>query len=355
MHIIHHLHVPTSRPTVHPQRATAASIREAAEFLARGKIVAFPTETVYGLGANALDARAVAKIFKAKGRPSDNPLIVHIATMKELHMVAKDVPAVAEKLMKRFWPGPLTFVLHKKSGVPSIVTAGGNTVAVRMPGHKVALALIKAAGCPVAAPSANLAGKPSPTTAAHVADDLGKNADMILDGGRTRHGLESTVVDLTGRRVEILRSGAVTAEMLEKVLGYRPKTVSSSNEKVRSPGMKYRHYAPSVPLFLIGSTNGKKMMLLLQKKILGFEKKKKRVGILCVKEHKSAYSSYSCVKKIVVCGSMKAPRTFAKHLYGSLRSFDKTNVDVILAENVGSRGIGTAVFDRLRRASSKVL
>lgn len=365
-------------------KATPANIRAAGKLIAAGKLVAFPTETVYGLGANAMDARAVAGIFLAKGRPSDNPLIVHIATMKELEMVARDVPSVALMLMKEFWPGPLTFVLRKQRAVPDVVTAGGPTVAVRMPNHRVALALIRAAGCPVAAPSANLAGKPSPTTAAHVAEDFGPEVAMILDGGRTRHGLESTVIDVTRAKVEILRSGAVTAEMMEKVLGYKPKIVAHvgsggkggrTKDKLRSPGMKYRHYAPSVPMILIGETDEKNMVRMLQTELRKLSKKSRAsggdagaggrgsasaqacVGVLCVKEHASLYSraKFPAVKKIVVCGAVKNPALFGKHLYASLRKFHRSEVDLILAENPGAKGIGHAVYDRLSRAATKIL
>jgi len=348
-------------PNLH--KATGATILRGARLLAKGGLVAFPTETVYGLGANALDAKAVQKIFQAKGRPSDNPLIVHIATMKELEMVAQKIPAVALKLMKKFWPGPLTFVLPKKKSVPDVVTAGGKTVAVRMPDNKVALALIKAAKCPVAAPSANLAGKPSPTSAAHVLEDFGDNIDLIIDGGKTHHGLESTVIDVTGKKVEILRSGAVTADMLAKILGYKPKIVAHGSGKnfkknaVRSPGLKYKHYAPSVPLILIGSTDEKKMVqkLLDQLKIL--QKKRMRAGVLCVKEHARLYATekYPAVKKIVICGSLKKHHLFGQELYGALRKFNKKDIDIILAENIGMEGIGHVVFDRLSRAATKII
>ena len=263
--------------------ATPSNIRRAAKLLIQGKLVAFPTETVYGLGANALDSLAVKKIFKAKGRPSDNPLIVHIATIKELDMVADQVPEIARKLMKKFWPGPLTFVLRKKEIVPDAVTAGGPTVAVRMPKHPVALSLIKAAGCPVAAPSANLAGKPSPTTADHVAEDLGENVDVILDGGRTKHGLESTVIDIKAGVVEILRTGAITADMLAKVLGYKPKIVKHTKGKARSPGMKYRHYAPSVDLVLVSEPDRKKMIATVERLIGEYHRQGLLVGSLLPK------------------------------------------------------------------------
>ncbi len=327
-----------------------SAIRRAAKLLAGGGLVAFPTETVYGLGANALNPRAVKNIFKAKGRPSDNPLIVHIATMKELESVADQVPEAARRLMKKFWPGPLTFVLPKKKIVPSVVTAGGPTVAVRMPKHPVALALIKAAGCPVAAPSANLAGRPSPTTATHVAHDLGDKIDCILDGGKTRHGLESTVIDFRNGIVEILRSGAVTAEMMAKVLGYTPKMVRHTKGKVRSPGMKYRHYAPGVSMILFTAANEKKLIRAIRIEIPRLQQKKIRIGVLCVREHSK---HYSMADKTVICGSLKNPQLFAKNLYASLRKFHTKDVDIILAENIGKEGIAHAAFDRLSRAATR--
>jgi len=341
--------------------STLSNIQKAARVLKKGGLVAFPTETVYGLGADALNARAVAKIFQAKGRPSDNPLIVHIADMRELTMVARDVPEVAKKLMKEFWAGPLTFVLPKTAAVPNVVTAGGKTVAVRMPAHKIARALIKAAGCPVAAPSANLAGKPSPTCAAHVEEDLGDTVDMILDGGKTLHGLESTVVDVCGRKVEILRTGAITSDMLAKVLGYKPKIVRLSPnkkgtklQKVRSPGMKYKHYAPKVKLYLLASTKGFTMVRLILKKMRELHKNGLRVGILCSSENKKFYSDAGA-EKIVLCGSQKNPASIGNKLFASLRLFDPQDVDVILAESFGSEGVGQAVMDRLERAATQIL
>jgi len=357
------------------QKADAITIMRAAGVLKNGGIVAFPTETVYGLGANALDAKAVAKIFVAKGRPSDNPLIVHIADAAELAMVAKDVPEIAIKLMKKFWPGPLTFVLKKTSVVPDNVTAGGKTVAVRMPAHKIALKLIQLAGCPVAAPSANLAGKPSPTSAAHVAEDLADRIDMILDGGATKHGLESTVIDFTGganSRVEILRTGAITPDMLAKVLGYTPKIAVLKPQKatrknavkktaktsvdlaVRSPGMKYKHYAPKVKMLLVTSKKGDAMIKFVQKKIVDLQKKGLRVGILCCSENAKFYKKAGS-EKVVVCGSSKKLASVASKLFASLRLFEPKDVDVIVAENFGKTGIGHAVMDRLERAASEKL
>lgn len=336
-------------------KPTKSGLRTGAKILIQGGLVAFPTETVYGLGADAMDARAVAKIFKAKGRPSDNPLIVHIADMRELKKVAKNIPDVAFKLMKKFWPGPLTFVLPKRTAVPDIVTAGGKTVAVRMPAHKVALALIKGSGCPVAAPSANMSGKPSPTSAAHVAEDLGQNVDLILDGGKTHHGLESTVIDVTGKKVEILRAGAVTAEMLEKVLEYLPVTAHHAQDKkgkVKSPGMKYRHYAPNADLVLVAEPDRKKMIAGVERLIGKYHRQGLLVGVLTCKEHRKFYET---ADQVVVCGSLQNLTSVAQHLYSSLRKFKPEKADIIIAENFGNTGIGHAVFDRLSRAASKIV
>src|SRR5450830_1421862 len=230
------------RKNVHP--VDTRSLREAAARLRRGELVAFPTETVYGLGANALDEKAVAKIFAAKGRPKDNPLIVHVADRKMLRKVVRRLPALANRMAARFWPGPLTIVLPKKSSVPSLVTAGLDTVAVRMP-QGLARDLVRLAGVPVAAPSANISGRPSPTTAAHVAEDF---PDVfVLDGGSTKHGVESTVIALETHPV-VLRQGALSEESLRKMIPGLRRSSSSRLHAAQSPGMRYVHYAPSRPL-----------------------------------------------------------------------------------------------------------
>jgi L-threonylcarbamoyladenylate synthase len=224
-----------------------------------------------------------------------------------------------------------------------------------MPDNKVALALIKTARCPVAAPSANLAGKPSPTTAAHVAEDLGASVDLILDGGKTCHGLESTVIAVTGKKVEILRTGAVTAEMLAKILGYQPKIVHHApdkNGKVKSPGMKYRHYAPSVDLVLVAEPDRKKMIAVVERLIGEYHRRGLMVGVLSCKEHRKFYQT---ADETVVCGSLKNPATVAKNLYASLRKFRPAMADIVIAENFGSTGIGRAIFDRLSRAATIIL
>ncbi len=302
-------------------------IKLAAGIIRNGKLVAFPTETVYGLGANALDAQAVRGIFKAKGRPCDNPIIVHIASEKQLSEVATETPIVAKKLIKKFWPGPLTLVLKKRKHVPYEVTGGLDTVAVRMPANKIALALIKGAGVPIAAPSANLSGKPSPTDAKHVFDDMNGRIDLIIDGGRTLIGVESTVLDLTTNPPRLLRPGKISLEELEQVIG-PILTHIGEVEKARSPGMRYRHYAPKAKIIICKDIDN------LKKKIKEFKKKKKKIAILKLD---------------------KNPEKIAKNLFGILREFDKKHIDVILCESLNKikkKGIGLAVIDRLKRAAS---
>ncbi len=326
-------------------------IQRAAKLIQNGELVAFPTETVYGLGANVFDTSAIKQIFTAKGRPADNPLIVHIARKKDVALVAKQISHQAKKLMRIFWPGPLTFVLKKKKSVPAIVTCELDTVAVRMPKHPVALALIKAAKCPIAAPSANISGKPSSTSARHVAHDFGSTIKMILDAGKTSIGLESTVIDVTAKKIIVLRPGGITIEQLTKALGYKPEIASHTGKKIRSPGMKYRHYAPKVPLFVTEKT-GQAMVGFLQKKIITLQKKGLRVGVLSYFEHKKFYSR---ADKIIACGSQKKPQTIAKNLYACLRLADPKDIDVLLAEHFGTDGIQYTVMQRLLKAATEVL
>lgn len=329
--------------TRHPEKSL---INRAAAIIHKGGLVVFPTETVYGLGANALCPGAVKKIFKMKGRPSDNPLIVHVARMEDIKIVARNISRQARVLMKAFWPGPLTLILPRKKILSDIVTAGLKTVAVRMPKHKIALALIKAANFPIAAPSANLSGKPSPTSARHVFDDFGEKIDMIIDGGNTVIGLESTVVDTTTANVVVLRAGAITTEMLQKVLGYKPKHARASGKKLKSPGMKYRHYAPKAPL-KVCDLEGPPMVRFLRNEILKLQKNGLRVGVLGCSEHKK---NYQRADYVIVCGSHNNLHDIARNIYSCLRAFDCKDVDIILAENFGKKGLGQAIMDRLRRA-----
>ncbi len=335
---------------VNPKNPEVAKIKMAARVLKKGGLVAFPTETVYGLGANALNKKAVRKIFKAKGRPLDNPVIVHIADFKDLFKLAQNVPEEAKILAKKFWPGPLTIVLFKKKIVPDEVTAGTNTLAVRMPKNKIALKLIRASGVPIAAPSANLAGRPSPITAKHVFEDLAGKIDLILDGGRTKIGVESTVLDLTVQPALILRPGGVSLEKLKKILKevkvYSPTAIPTI---VKSPGMKYRHYAPRAPLILI---ENKEKVSRIQKLINDYQKKKKKVGVMATQESKRFYKKANLVISV---GSSKNLKEIARNLFKVFREFDKEKVDIIIAESVPEKGLGLAIMNRLRKASQKIV
>lgn len=336
---------------VDPLNPDPEVIEEAARILLRGGLVAFPTETVYGLGANALDAKAVAGIFEAKGRPPDNPLILHVACRGQVNSLTESFPGPAKMLMNVFWPGPLTLVLPVGRTVPDEVTAGLPTVAVRMPDHPVALALIRAAGVPVAAPSANISGRPSPTTAEHVLQDLDGRIEAVLDGGPTGVGVESTVVDLTTPVPLILRPGGVAPEELREVLGAVEvesvsKAGSFSGEKPRSPGMKYAHYAPRAPLLLVEgrpeTVAAKIIELAGEQQAMG-----KRVGILSY----AGSQDFSSVGEVVLAGYRDKPETVAAELYAALRRFNEMGVDLILAEGLEENGVGLAVMNRLRKAA----
>jgi len=328
-------------------------IRIAASVIKKGGLVAFPTETVYGLGADALNRDAVAKIFKAKERPADNPIIVHIASKEDVYRLARDVPNKAEKLMAEFWPGPLTLILKRSSIVPDITVVGLDTIGIRMPSSKVALALIRESGTPIAAPSANRAGKPSPTTAQHVIDDLGGRIDVVLDGGPTRVGVESTVIDVTTRVPQILRPGGTSYEKLKKVLGKAALHPAATAKKkirglsARAPGMKHRHYAPEASMILVEGGLGKVVKMINKLTALNMADGKK-VGILGTDESMSNYDA-DVVKSL---GSRKDKVTIARNLFRLLREFDKERVDIIIAEGITARGLGLAVMNRLRKAAN---
>lgn len=319
-------------------------IKEAAALLVSGEVVAFPTETVYGLGADATSEQAVNKIFAAKGRPSDNPLIVHIANRNDLFSIAAEIPEAAAKLMDKFWPGPLTLILKKKKGIAENVTAGLGTVAVRMPNHPVAAALIKASNRPLAAPSANLSGKPSPTAASHVLDDLSGRIAGVVDGGTTGVGLESTVLDCTSSIPVILRPGGVTKEQLEGVIGevHIDQALVKEGEAPKSPGMKYTHYAPNAPLIIVYGSREFIQSAVDEKKKAG-----ERVGVLAAEENKDFYQA----DVVIPCGSNQNLETVASHLYDVLRTFDKEQVDIIFSESFPEDGVGQAVMNRLRKAA----
>lgn len=320
-------------------------IVDAAKLLENNEIVALPTETVYGLGGNAKSDRAVAKIFAAKGRPEDNPLIIHIADREQIHSFVESIPKKAIVLMDSFWPGPLTIIFKMKQGVLSEkATAGLTTVAVRMPDHPVALALLKRCGLPIAAPSANSSGKPSPTTAAHVIEDLEGKISAILDGGPTGVGVESTVVDCTEPIPVILRPGGITAEQLELVVGEVKvdPALADGELKPKSPGMKYRHYAPNAPLYIVSGSKEFLQKLVVEKKSEGL-----RVGILATEESKQQYQA----DIILACGERAKLETVASSLYEVLRKFNQEKVDIIYSEVFPSTGVGHAIMNRLQKAA----
>lgn len=323
----------------YPQIVTAANL------LKKNEVVAFPTETVYGLGGNAKDDKAVEKIFAAKGRPSDNPLIIHISNLEQIHEFVKVVPEKASILMEKFWPGPVTIIFQKKDGVLSeTATAGLSTVAVRMPEHPVALAIINEAGLPIAAPSANRSGKPSPTTAKHVWEDLNGKVSAIIDGGPTGIGVESTVIDCTAEIPQILRPGGVTQEEIEAVIGEVRVDPALTNEREapKSPGMKYTHYAPEAPLYLVKGNKEYIQHLINEKKEEGA-----KVGVLTTEENESFYDC----DFVQVVGKREQLETVAAALYDGLRSFNHCNVNIIFSEMFPNEGVGHAIMNRLLKAA----
>ncbi|MBT9138035.1 MAG: Threonylcarbamoyl-AMP synthase [Syntrophomonadaceae bacterium] len=331
-------------------------IRIAANVIRSGGLVAFPTETVYGLGAAVLDAAAVREIFKVKKRPFTDPLIVHIAAKQDYFSLADETSKLAERFMERFWPGPLTLIAKKSSIVPEIVTAGLNTVAIRMPAHKIALSLIKTVGMPVAAPSANLFGRPSPTTAQHVSDDFADKLELIIDGGRTTIGVESTVLDLTAIPPQILRPGGITREEIEETIGGKVTLFSaqkhgnlSGKTSVPSPGMMNTHYAPRAKLiFVEGDCTS--VVRKVQKLADSFGQQGKKVVIMAMDESISNYNGFS----VRSFGKRDDPKSCAYNLFSVLRSIDKEETDIIIAEPVVSDGLGLAVVDRLRKAATAI-
>lgn len=325
-------------------------IQEAGEILKRGGLVAFPTETVYGLGADALDEEAAKKTYAAKGRPSDNPLIVHIADVQALEKIVSEIPDGTEELASRFWPGPLTLIFKKSDAVPYGTTGGLDTVAVRMPSDPVARELILAAGGYVSAPSANTSGRPSPTMAEHVREDLDGKIDMILDSGSVEIGLESTILDMTVYPPMILRPGAITVDMLEEVFSHVSvdDTIlgNESKKPPKAPGMKYRHYAPKAKLTIVEGNIREEVLAIRQ---LSYEAARigKRIGIIATNETQHFYTN-GIVKNI---GSRENEKTIARNLYAVLREFDAEDVDEIYSESFAMRGIGNAIMNRLEKAA----
>ena len=327
--------------------ADAAAYAEAGALVRAGEVVAFPTETVYGLGANALNPEAVAKIFAAKGRPQDNPLIVHIARKEAIAALTTGLNANARKIMEHFMPGPLTIIVPKAEIIPDVTSAGLDTVGVRFPSNKYAQDFILACGCPIAAPSANISGRPSPTNAQDVLEDMQGKVAGILDGGSCGVGLESTVVDTTSPVPTICRPGGVTYEMLTEVLGaveIDPALLGDKNFKPIAPGMKYRHYAPKEPVYLLEGDAVDCLPTLVSKALAAGLK----VGVLCDSEMSETLPHDEHVLLSCWGASREA---LAADLFYLLRDFDRTRPDVILAQGVGEDGIGLAIMNRLRKAA----
>ncbi len=324
-------------------------LKRAANILKGGGLVAFPTETVYGLGANGLDPRAVREIFRAKNRPIDNPLILHIGQLAHVEALVREIPQVGWSLMEEFWPGPLTLVMERADIVPDIISAGLPTVAIRMPSHPIARKLIQLADLPIAAPSANISGKPSPTRSEHVVEDLMGRVDAIIAGGSCEVGLESTVLDMTGEVPRILRPGAITRERLLELIPrlQGAKDLEGDNLPVaKSPGMKYSHYAPRAQVYIIRGDQEKtirKIRQLSEK----YHRKGKKVGIICFDE---SYASYGgqVVKSM---GSRFKLESIAANLFKVLREFDGTDVEIILAESLEEVELGQAIMNRLIKAA----
>ncbi|MDO4288342.1 MAG: L-threonylcarbamoyladenylate synthase [Eubacterium sp.] len=324
------------------------NVAKAGELLMAGETVVFPTETVYGLGANALDAAAVKKIFEAKGRPSDNPLIVHIGNTDDLKSLVAEVPQKAQELMAQFWPGPLTMIMEKTPAVPEVVTAGLDTVAVRFPSNPIAIALIRAAHVPVAAPSANISGRPSPTKAEHVIEDMmGRVAAIVTVEDSTDVGLESTVMDMTTEPPTMLRPGGITVAEIEAVIGkieVSPNVIENViPEKAKSPGMKYTHYSPKGDLVIVKGSDAEKLEKI-NKNIKRHEEM--HVGILATDETMGNYKS----GLIISLGSRKNPEEMSRNLFDRLRSFDELGVEKIYAEDIEVDNSTLALVNRLYKA-----
>ncbi|TKB65965.1 MAG: threonylcarbamoyl-AMP synthase [Nitrospira sp.] len=315
----------------------AESIRRAGRIIKTGGLVAFPTETVYGLGCDAMNAEAAAKIFEAKQRPQFDPLIVHIADRKQLETLVEFVPPLAQQLMDHFWPGPLTLILPKQTAVPDLITAGLSTVAVRMPNHPVAQSLIREAGTPIAAPSANLFGYVSPTTAQHVAAGLGSTVDLILDDGPCPIGVESTIVSLAGSQPELLRPGSITIEQLSAVIGAIRRSVSVNHTPI-APGQLSRHYATQTPLTILASAGARPIL-----------KDGVRTGLLIHSHARDTDDRFAAVEVLSSTGDL---REAARHLFAALRRLDSLGLDRIYAEPCQEEGLGVAIMDRLHRCAT---
>jgi L-threonylcarbamoyladenylate synthase len=345
---------------VDPRRPDPAALERGAALLRAGQLVAFPTETVYGLGANALDPVAVARIFAAKGRPADDPLIVHVGAPEDVEALVAALPPVARLLAARFWPGPLTLVLPRGPAVPLSVTAGLDSVAVRMPAHPVALGLIRAAGVPVAAPSANLFTRPSPTRAADVAADLGDRVPLILDAGPTTHGVESTVLDLTVDPPRVLRPGALTLEQLREALPDLAPPAAPGEEGPgarRSPGTMFKHYSPRAPLVALDGPDRDRTLAALAADAGAALRAGQRAGLLLTDEDRAALGGLLARPGVVVAalGPASDLAGQARRLFAALRDLDQAGVDCIFCRAPEPAGLGLALRDRLRRAAGGAL
>lgn len=316
---------------INPQKPETNKIKQAANIIKNGGLVAFPTETVYGLGGNVFNEKSLKKIYTTKGRPYDNPLIAHIANLKDLNVLAKQIPESALKLANQFWPGPLTIILKKAQKISKIATAGLNTIAIRMPNNKIALELIRASNAPIAAPSANKFTKPSPTLAKHVLEDFKNKIPLIIDGGQTQIGLESTVLDLTSKIPTILRPGKITKEDLEKVLG-KVEICSHKTNKIKSPGTKYKHYSPKAKVILVYGKITRKLI----NKYLG-------------------PSTSLRVNKIAIIKSSNNIELLAKNLFKKFRNFDNKKFNIIIVESVEEKGLGVALMNRLKKSASEII
>ena len=336
--------------TLDKEHPDGEAILRAGEIIKAGGLVAFPTETVYGLGGDALNPESSRKIYAAKGRPSDNPLIVHICRWEDIYKIADPVPEIAERLAARFWPGPLTMILNKTALVPKETTGGLDTVAIRMPSHPVARRFLQDSGCMIAAPSANTSGRPSPTTAQHVWEDLQGKIEVLLDGGPVGIGIESTIVDLSEDQPMILRPGFITQEMLSQVLGQvgmDPGIASENSKKPpKAPGMRYRHYAPKADLTLV---EGHMDQVIAKINALTGEAQVKgqSVGVLATAENQDAYIA----DHVIVIGQREDEAEIARHLFDVLRQFDTLGVDVIYSESFAAAGVGQAIMNRLLKAA----
>ena len=330
--------------------AEDAALRRAGEIIRSGGLVAFPTETVYGLGGDALNRESSRKIYAAKGRPSDNPLIVHICKLEDIRQIVREVPEEAYKIAEAFWPGPLTMILHKSELVPKETTGGLDTVAVRFPSDKIAQKLIEYSGGYIAAPSANLSGRPSPTVAKYVSEDMDGRIEMIIDGGAVGIGLDSTIVDLTVNPPQILRPGYVTEEMLREVLGRVDTDVTilsaDSGQAPKAPGMKYRHYAPKGDLTIVeGETDA--VVAYINGQVRIARENGEKTGVIGTDECAGRY----CADVVKSVGSREDEESIARHLFTALREFDDENVERMYSESFDSAGLGQAIMNRLLKAA----